>query len=91
MSPSTGFEVAPTIGALEIGVLFAVCPFGALTVQASFFPDQKGNYLSSKLKTGGSLLHSFSVRPVLLQSLGVCISFLLSRTDYYLGGGSWPP
>ncbi|KAF7344068.1 Glycoside hydrolase [Mycena venus] len=77
MPPSTGFDVAPTIGALEIGVLFAVCLFGALTVQASFILDLKGNYLNGKFKTGGSLLHSFSVRFVLPQSLGVALVWCL--------------
>jgi hypothetical protein len=38
MSP-TGFDVAPTVGALEIGILFAVCLFGAVTVQVSDCAD----------------------------------------------------
>ncbi|KAJ7200450.1 hypothetical protein C8J57DRAFT_1103615 [Mycena rebaudengoi] len=35
--PSSGFDAAPTIGALQIGVLFAVCLFGAVTVQVLLY------------------------------------------------------
>ncbi|KAJ7350036.1 hypothetical protein DFH08DRAFT_863467 [Mycena albidolilacea] len=35
--PPTEFDVAPTVGALEIGILFAVCLFGAVTVQVAIY------------------------------------------------------
>ncbi|KAF8169487.1 hypothetical protein K438DRAFT_1983311 [Mycena galopus ATCC 62051] len=34
---TTGFDAGPTIGALEIGILLAVCLFGAVTVQVALY------------------------------------------------------
>ncbi|KAJ7346422.1 hypothetical protein DFH08DRAFT_937594 [Mycena albidolilacea] len=73
----TGFDVAPTIGAMKIGVLFAVCLFGALTVPASFFLDLKGNYLNSKLKTDSFFLKA------LVHTIAICNAiYILTVVQY---------
>jgi hypothetical protein len=80
-----GFDAAPTIGALQIGVLFAVCLFGAVSIQVSYyFGSFECRFLRDIRWTGHSLLHSFS-RSVSSQGAGAWFTLLvLSLHEYDL-------